>query len=60
MSAAAGRSAVPWRRNGIAKPPNEKSSPPTGGPTMYPNPVEISVIPRKNETFSESMSAMIA
>ena len=37
----------------------EREEQPADGSTMYPNPVEISVIPR-NETFSESMSAMIA
>ena len=37
---------MPRTRKGMAKPPSEKSIPPSGGPTMYPRPVEISQMPR--------------
>lgn len=56
----AGSSATPMQTNGAANPPALNRSPPIVGPTMYPSPVEISVMPRLNETASGSMSAIRA
>ena len=44
----------------MRKPPIEKSQPPSGGPTMYPSPVDISVMPSRKETRSGSTSAISA
>ena len=44
----------------VRKPPIEKSQPPSGGPTMYPSPVDISVMPSRKETRSGSTSAISA
>ena len=43
---AAGAMSAPRNTNGNANPPMWKSKPPSGGPIIYPRPVETSQMPR--------------